>query len=134
MASSYDCMGADPARFEFDPSRFAEELARARENFTVGSRLLHENHEIRVWDITLGPGERLPFHRHRTTYFYRCHATGRTRVRFPEGWGVEYTSFEDEVQVHEIGPDDVVIHDLENAGDTPLVFTTVELLLKPPNE
>jgi hypothetical protein len=32
------------------------------------------------------------------------------------------------VQLHEIGPDDVVVHSLENVGDTPLVFTTVELL------
>ena len=114
--------------FQFDPGRFADELARAGENFVVGSRLLYEDGRIRVWDITLAPGERLPFHRHRTTYFYRCHSGGPTRVRFPDGTGVEYASAADEVHVHEIGPQDFVVHDLENAGDTLLAFTTVELL------
>jgi beta-alanine degradation protein BauB len=114
--------------FQFDPSDFPEELARAAENFVVGSRLLYEDGRIRVWDITLAPGERLPFHRHRTTYFYRCHSGGPTRVRFPDGTGAVYESVADEVHVHEIGPDDLVVHDLENAGDTPLSFTTVELL------
>ena len=116
----------------FDPAEFAEELARAERNFQVGSRLLHEDARIRVWDITLAPGERLPFHRHRTTYFYRCHEGGPTRVRFPDGTGTLYESVADEVHVHEIGPDDVVVHDLENAGDRPLVFTTVELLRDAP--
>ena len=114
--------------FQFDQGEFAEELSHAPENFRVGSRLLYEDALIRVWDITLAPGERLPFHRHRTTYFYRCHAGGPTRVRFPDGSGAVYESVADEVHVHEIGPDDLVVHDLENAGDAPLVFTTVELL------
>ena len=35
------------------------------ENVAVGTGLLFENEQIRVWDITLAPGERLPLHRHR---------------------------------------------------------------------
>jgi predicted metal-dependent enzyme (double-stranded beta helix superfamily) len=124
MASSY----GDVEEFRFDPAEFADELAHAAENFAVGTRLLHEDDRIRVWDLTLAPGERLPFHRHRTTYFYRCHAGGPTRVRFPGGTGAVYDSVVDEVHLHEIGPDDVVVHSLENVGDSPLVFTTVELL------
>jgi hypothetical protein len=124
MASSY----GDVDEFQFDPAEFADELARAAENFAVGTRLLHEDGRIRVWDLTLAPGERLPFHRHRTSYFYRCHAGGPTRVRFPDGAGADYESVVDEVQLHEIAPDEVVVHSLENVGDSPLVFTTVELL------
>ena len=70
----------------------------------------------------------LPFHRHRTSYFYRCHAGSLTRVRFPDGTGAVYESVADEVHHHEIGEDDLVVHDLENAGDSLLAFTTVELL------
>jgi hypothetical protein len=114
--------------FTFDPGDFAAELAAATSNFNVGSRLLHEDEVVRVWDITLAPGERLPFHRHRTTYLYRCHAGSLTRVRFPEGRGLLYESVVDDVQVHEIGPDELVVHDLENAGDSGLAFTTIELL------
>jgi hypothetical protein len=32
------------------------------------------------------------------------------------------------VHFHAIGPDDLVVHDLENAGETTVRFTTVELL------
>jgi hypothetical protein len=117
-----------PGEFAFDVADFADELAAAETNLTVGSRLLHEDDVVRVWDITLGPGERLPFHRHRATYLYRCHTGSLTCVRFPDGRGVVYRSEPDEVHVHEIGPADVVIHDLENAGETPLSFTTIELL------
>ena len=34
----------------------------------------------------------------------------------------------DEVHHHEIGEHDLVVHDLENAGESLLAFTTVELL------
>ncbi|MDQ3777552.1 MAG: hypothetical protein M3310_01595 [Actinomycetota bacterium] len=105
-----------------------EELARAADNFTVGSRLLFENDRIRLWDIMLAPGERLPFHRHRTTYFYRCESGGTLRVRLPDGSESVFESPTDEVTFHEIEPDDLVVHDLENVGRTTVRFTTVELL------
>jgi quercetin dioxygenase-like cupin family protein len=98
------------------------------DSFVVGTNLLFENERIRVWDITLAPGERLPFHRHRTSYFYRCESGGRLRVRTPEGDEAEYESPADEVHFHEIGADDLVVHDLENVGETTVRFTTVELL------
>ena len=123
-------MTAAPSEFEFDTADYEDELAAAEGNAAVGSSKLFENERIRVWDIDLAPGERLPFHRHRTSYFYRCHGGGRTRVRFPDGRGIEFDSVPDEVQFHAIGPDDVVVHDLENAGDEPLRFTTVELLTR----
>ena len=98
------------------------------DNFEVGTRLLFENERIRVWDLTLAPGERLDFHRHRTSYFYRCEAGGRLRIRTPDGEEAEYESPVDEVHFHEIGADDRVVHDLENVGETTVRFTTVELL------
>ena len=58
-----------------------DELEQALANRTVGSRLLFENEAVRVWEIALGPGERLPFHRHVTSYFYRCHSGGRLRAK-----------------------------------------------------
>ena len=98
------------------------------ENVVVGTRLLFENERIRVWDLTLEPGERLGFHRHRTSYFYRCEAGGRLRVRTPGGDEAEYESPLDEVHFHAIGAGDLVVHDLENVGETTVRFTTVELL------
>jgi quercetin dioxygenase-like cupin family protein len=105
-----------------------DELAAAAENRVVGSRLLFENERLRVWDITLRPGERLPFHRHATSYFYRCESGGFVQVRLPDGQVAVYECPADEVHFHEIGSDDLVIHDLENVGETTVRFTTVELL------
>jgi hypothetical protein len=49
-------------------------------------------------------------------------------VRFPDGTESVYPTAVDELHFHEIGEDDLVVHDLENAGDTTVSFTTVELL------
>jgi beta-alanine degradation protein BauB len=105
-----------------------DELEQAFVNRKVGTRLLFENATVRIWEIALEPGERLPFHRHVTSYFYRCHSGGRLRVSTPDGESAEYDSPADEIHFHEIGPDDVVVHDLANVGDTRVTFTTVELL------
>jgi mannose-6-phosphate isomerase-like protein (cupin superfamily) len=112
----------------YEKAAFEAELGRAAENFEVGSRLLFENDAVRIWAIELAPGERLPFHRHRTSYFYRSHADGRVQVRFRDGTLAVYDERPDDVHFHEIAPDDLVVHDLENVGDTPLAYTTVELL------
>lgn len=101
----------------------AEGVSRA-----VGTRLLFENDRIKVWDITLQPGERLPFHHHATSYFYRSHTEGLLRVSVPDGAGEVYPTAADEVHFHAIGRRDEVVHDLENAGETTVSFTTVELL------
>lgn len=74
----------------YDTAPYADELGAAAANFRVGSKLLLENDSVRIWDITLAPGERLPFHRHRTSYFYRSHAAGLVRVRFPDGTAAIY--------------------------------------------
>jgi hypothetical protein len=112
----------------YDTARYADELGAAATNFRVGSKLLLENDAVRIWAISLAPGDRLPFHRHRTSYFYRSHAAGLVRVRFPDGTAATYPTEPDEVHFHEIGDGEVVVHDLENAGDTTISFTTVELL------
>ena len=106
----------------------AGEIDRARGNFEVGSRLLYENDRVRVWDITLAPGERLPLHCHRTSYFYRCEAGGACRVTTLDGDAATHRSPQDEVVYHEIPAGETMIHDLANVGDTVLRYTTVELL------
>ena len=118
-----------PERTRFDPAEFADELAAAHENFVVGTRLLLENERVRVWDLTLAPGERVPFHRHRTSYLYRCHAGGPTLVRSPDGEAFLYESVADEVTFHPIGlgrrrrprprerrRDHALVHDRRAAG------------------
>jgi quercetin dioxygenase-like cupin family protein len=116
----------DEKPYEMDA--FAGELAAAAMNLAVGSTLVFENEHVRVWDLTLQPGERAPFHTHTLRYFWTCVQAGiadqRTldgvnRRRHYRNGDTLYTHHDE--QHH-------TVHDLENVGDTVLRFTTVELL------
>src|SRR5437762_12662023 len=93
----------------FDTEPFRGELATAEENHEIGTRVLFENDRIRVWDLSVDPGERLPFHCHTTTYFFTCVAGGRLINRFPDGNEVTlemddgdtwFTEIDDEAEIH----------------------------------
>jgi hypothetical protein len=111
----------------FDTTAFATELAAAEANRQVGTKVLLENERVRIWDLDLAPGERVPFHCHATPYFFVCVDAGRAISRFPDGnamtmdYDEGFTWFDDVAN----GPE---VHDLENVGTTRLRFTTVELL------
>jgi hypothetical protein len=119
--------GAGEVRGRFDPDEYADELARAPENHQVGTSLWFENDHVRVFEIRLEPGERGPFHVHDTTYFWTVVEAGRGLQRFEDGTFVvrDYALGETRYLVHT--PQDRLIHDLENAGETTLRFVTVEL-------
>jgi len=110
------------------PDVDAEELAAAATNYTVGTTLLLENEHVRVWDLTLPPGERTPFHCHRTSYFYRCDSGGRWRLRSIDGEVIHGEDAVGEVTFHELAPGETLVHELANAGHAPLRYTTIELL------
>jgi hypothetical protein len=109
----------------FDLAEYATELDAP--DYTVGTKLLFENEKVRIWDLDLGPGERVPFHWHATPYFFVCVDGGRAISRFKDGnaFTIDYAvgdTWFDEVAIGD------EVHDLENVGDTRLRFTTVELL------
>jgi hypothetical protein len=104
------------------------ELGTHAANPRVGTRLLHEDGRTRVWEIRLAPGERLAFHRHVLDYFWTCVSGGDAISRDGEGntkgrrYGVA------ETRALSFGEGESMIHDLINAGDADIVFTTVEFL------
>jgi beta-alanine degradation protein BauB len=112
----------------FDPAPYAEEIAAAPGNFEVASAVWFENADVRIWDFLLEPGYRHPFHCHRTTYYWICTAAGRGIQRLPDGTLTVWQFNVGEVDFLQASPDAPLIHDLENVGDTPLRFSTVELL------
>lgn len=72
----------------FDPADFSDELATAASNLDVGTRLRFENDRIKVWEITLAPGERCPFHAHTRRYFWTVTAgasAGNVHPTAPSG-------------------------------------------------
>jgi len=112
------------------PPAIAAEFERETKNPNgcVGQRLLSENDRVRVWEIRLKPGERFGFHRHVLDYFWTAVMSGRARAYVSDGSMVEhtYTAGETRYETHERGH--YKVHDLENIGDSELIFTTVEFL------
>ncbi len=112
----------------FDVDEFADELAEAPTNYDVGTEVWFENDRIRVWEILLRPGERGPFHAHTTNYFWTVVEGSRGLQRFADGTYAVRDYVVGETKYLEHTPESALIHDLENIGDTPLRFVTVELL------
>ena len=102
------------------------EAAGAAGNGRVGSVLVSETEEYRIWLIEIAPGERLPFHTHVLNYFWVATSAGRARSRRPDGQVAEKDYVVGETQHMRFGKGESMTHDLENIGQTVLTFTTVE--------
>ncbi|MCK0174698.1 MULTISPECIES: hypothetical protein [Mycobacteriaceae] len=94
----------------------------------VGSRLLSENSRVRVWEIRLAPGERFHAHRHVLDYFWTAVNAGRSRQHTADGTTREVAYAAGETRHFTFAAGEFLLHDIENAGGTELVFTTVEHL------
>jgi hypothetical protein len=112
------------------PPEITAEFERERKshNGCVGQRLLSENERVRVWEIRLKPGQRFGFHRHVLDYFWSALNAGRAHAHLEDGSTVEHTYFAGETRHETHAAGHSKVHDLENTGDTELIFTTVEFL------
>jgi quercetin dioxygenase-like cupin family protein len=110
------------------PEAIRAELDAGARNPRVGTRLLSETDRVRVWEIRLAPGERIGFHRHVLDYFWTAVTPGRAISRQGDGTVVQATYAAGQTQHSRYAADAFKVHDLENVGDTELVFTTVEFL------
>ncbi|GAA3796685.1 hypothetical protein [Amycolatopsis tucumanensis] len=111
----------------WSPQLRAEFEAHAHDG-EVGSRLLSENERVRVWEIRLAPGERWHAHRHVLDYFWTAVNAGRSRQHTSDGTTREVSYVAGETRHFAFGPGEYLLHDIENIGDSELVFTTVEHL------
>ena len=116
---------ADPKAPHWSADLVAE-AAGARDNGLVGSRLVNETDEYRIWLIEIAPGARLPFHTHVLNYFWVATSHGRARSRNPDGRVTEMDYAPGDTRHMHFGPGEFMTHDLENIGSTVLSFTTVE--------
>ena len=105
-----------------------QEFANAKMNGRVGTRLLSESDRVRVWEVRLSPGQRLPAHRHVLDYFWTCVSGGRAASRTPDGSTREFTYSPGETRHMRFGDGESMIHDLDNIGPQEIVFVTVEFL------
>ena len=104
------------------------EQERQDPNGCVGTELLSESDRVRVWTIRLKPGERVGFHRHVLDYFWSAITPGRGRQHLQDGSTVEHSYRAGETRHETYRTGECKVHDLENIGDTELVFATVEFL------
>jgi beta-alanine degradation protein BauB len=110
------------------PDWLIREFEDNRDNAQVGTELLSVSDRVRVWHISVKPGERLPVHRHVLDYFWTALTPGRTRSHYHDGRTQEAGYRPGDTRHYRFGPGEFMMHDLENIGDTVLAFTTVEFL------
>ena len=94
----------------------------------VGSRLLSQTPRARVWEIRLSPGERWHAHRHVLDYFWTAVNAGRSRQHTHDGTVREVSYQAGETRYFHFAKGEYLLHDIENVGDSELIFTTVEHL------
>jgi quercetin dioxygenase-like cupin family protein len=110
------------------PAELRREFAERAGIGQVGSRLVSETDRVRVWHLSLKPGERIGFHTHVLDYFWTALTAGAARSHYHDGRTVEVSYVAGDTRHHRYGPGEFMIHDLENIGQTELVFATVEFL------
>ena len=112
------------------PAAITAEFEREsrQHNGCVGGTLLSENERARIWLIRLKPGERHGFHRHVLDYFWTSVTGGRARQHLMNGATVVHTFYPGETRHEGYDAGAYKVHDLENIGETELIFNTVEFL------
>ena len=110
------------------PQALRDEFAARAGNGQVGSRLVSETDRVRVWLVSLKPGERIGFHTHVLDYFWMAVTAGQGRSHYADGRIVEASYQSGDTRHLCYGAGEFMIHDFENIGETELLFTTVEFL------
>lgn len=103
-----------------------EEIKANWNNCDVGTVVVSETDQLRIWHLTLDPGERAPFHRHDVSYFWTVTGPGKSLSHYNDGSTriAEYKA--GDTKHFDFTGDKFMVHDLENVGDTSLTFVTVE--------
>jgi quercetin dioxygenase-like cupin family protein len=89
----------------------------------VGQRIVFENHQVRVWEIALEPGERQAWHQHHNPYLVIALGAADNRIDPIEGEPRLVHEDTGGVVYREPGE----VHMLTNHGDTPYLSRLVEL-------
>lgn len=108
------------------PEPFKSEFERNAFNPCVGKVLLSEDDKTRVWYMRVAPGERVGFHRHVLDYFWTALSAGSAQQRVNGGPPTRAEYVPGQTKHLTFGKGEFMVHDLENIGDTDLVFVTVE--------
>ena len=120
-----------PSDFNVDlyrdwPKARQAEISANWNNREVGSNVVSETSAVRIWHLTLRPGERAPFHRHCEPYFWTVLGDGRSRSYYADGTVRVADYRAGDTKHFQLSEENFMVHDLENIGETTLSFVTVE--------
>ncbi|PWL38757.1 hypothetical protein DKG77_10955 [Flagellimonas aquimarina] len=102
-----------------------DELLHQEITQSLGERLVFENESVKLWDLNLNPGERIPFRLHNTNYSWVCttgglaltrHGNGKINMVKLDQGDTEYWEFKGKNY----------INDLENIGEDRIVINILE--------
>ena len=122
------------AGFEGWSDEIKHEFHTNEHNGRIGTDLVFENNSVRVWHMTLEPGEKMPVHRHVLTYFWTAITPGRFLQRTYDGTTYESNYEAGLTHFYDVGKGEFALHNLENVGDTTMIFCAVELKKESANE
>ncbi|NJB72554.1 hypothetical protein GGR42_003045 [Saonia flava] len=91
----------------------------------AGANLLFENEYVKLWDITLAPGERLPFSKKNTNYSWTCLSGGQTISHYTDGTIRMYKIEKGETTFFQF-KNKHHVSDLENVGKNIVVIHILE--------
>ncbi|KAA9164008.1 hypothetical protein FPZ12_008285 [Amycolatopsis acidicola] len=96
----------------------------------VGTRVLYEDEQVRVWEMVLAPGEAVHWHKHWHDYAY-VYVTGDNVLETtltPEGEPFLASFERHHSQSQVVGAEGIPIHRIRNVGDHPHRQIIIETL------
>ena len=114
-----------PGNFDcWEPERL-QELKRKKISESLGQNLLFENTNIKVWEVVLFPGERLPFRKVSKNYNFTSATDGLAVSRYGNGKiALVHLQKEEAVCMKHNGNES--IYDFENIGKNILFLHAME--------
>jgi len=113
--------------FDRWPEGLRQDLQANAMNPMVGSVLVSETDELRVWHLLVPAGQRCSFHRHVLDYFWTCHSHGRARGYYEDGSITETTHYPGDTMHLSYGAGEYLLHSVENIGDSDLLHIPIGL-------
>ncbi|MEU1599061.1 hypothetical protein ABZ468_41195 [Streptomyces sp. NPDC005708] len=103
-----------------------QEFTDNAHNYRVGSVLLSETDDLKVWSIHVPPGQHLPAHRHVLDYFWTALTDGSSIQHTDDGTTRRVSYRAGDTRHFTFPREEYLLHDLCNDGPTELRFITVE--------
>src|SRR5690606_1496151 len=111
----------------FDPweQEKIDELFHRELSDSLSDRLVFENERVKLWELILGPGERMPFRRINSNFGWVCPTGGLAISRHGNG-KINMVKFEPGYAEYFVYQSKNFVYDLENIGEHPISINILE--------